>query len=249
MTDWEELDGLSAIWEAAQVVWPLRDFASVLVPPTHWREHGNLRSKWETVKFVLSLTPSTRRFLFRHQIRSWCIQQIDQQGLVLEFGVADGISTNQLARNLRSRGEGRLLYGFDSFKGLPKEWRPGIPKGAYAQSAPPTIEPNVRLVVGLFEDTLVPFLESHSGPVAFVHLDCDLYDSALYVLHELLERNRLRPGCVLLFDELFNYPGWYSGGEYRALTESLPSRDLGLEFIGAVPSDHQVAVRVTPHNP
>jgi len=47
---------------------------------------------------------------------------------------------------------------------------------------------NVTFVVGLFNETLLPFLGSTPGRVAFLHIDSDLYTSAKYVLKTLPSR-------------------------------------------------------------
>jgi hypothetical protein len=52
------------------------------------------------------------------------------EGLVLEFGVATGDTLSRIAAK-RSP-----AHGFDSFEGLPEDWRTGFTKGAFAQAAP-----------------------------------------------------------------------------------------------------------------
>merc|ERR1712087_704292 len=83
-------------------------------------------------------------------------------------------------------------------------------------------------------ESLPPFLASHSGPVSFIHVDSDLYSSAISVLQLLTPR--IQPGAVLVFDELINYPG-FREGEMRALYEWLESpkfRDSGLVGVQVV---------------
>lgn len=157
-------------------------------------------------------------------------------GLFVEFGVADGSSLNFIARLLQGRDPGKpapRVFGFDSFQGLPERWA-GIEIGTFAQSELPSVETNARLVVGMIQDVLTGFLANHEGPVSFIHMDTDLYSSCRYVLEELLRNHRLVPGTIVQFDELYNYPNWFQDGEYRALTELLPSGSLGYEFIGFV---------------
>jgi hypothetical protein len=86
----------------------------------------------------------------------------------------------------------------------------------------------------LFEETLPGFIEKHAGPIAFMHIDCDLYSSTRVVFDHLAER--IVPGTVILFDEYFNYPGWQFG-EYKAFQELVRDRNLGYKIIGAATSD------------
>lgn len=164
------------------------------------------------------------------------ISEAVNPGLFIEFGVADGSSLNFVARRLQGMAPGEpapLVYGFDSFRGLPERWA-GDEVGTFAQPELPSVEPNARLVVGLFQDTLPGFLAAHQGPMSFIHMDADLYSSCRFALEELLRNHRLVPGTIVQFDELYNYPNWFQDGEYRALTELLPSGPLGYEFIGFV---------------
>jgi len=94
---------------------------------------------------------------------------------------------------------------------------------------------NVDFVVGWFNESLPPFLEREPGGVSFLHIDSDLYSSAISVLRML--SLRLLPGAVIVFDELLNYPG-FRDGEMRALHEWLHSKEFsdagltGVQVIG-----------------
>lgn len=78
------------------------------------------------------------------------------------------------------------------------------------------VEPNVVLQQGLFSDSLPPFLKELDKVgakgqrndaitnVTYLHIDCDLYTGAIQALTMLSDR--ISPGAVLIFDELFNYP-------------------------------------------
>ena len=58
----------------------------------------------------------------------------------------------------------------------------------------PKVKENVELHKGWFNESLPPFLEQHPGPVAFIHVDCDLYSSTKTLLDLLAPR--IRPGTV-----------------------------------------------------
>lgn len=155
-------------------------------------------------------------------------------GLVLEFGVATGLTLREIA--------GRRLpaHGFDSFEGLPENWRDGYGQGAFAQQLP---EVNgAELHVGWFSDTLPGFLADHPEPIAFVHLDADLYSSTKTVFD--LAFDRFVPGTVIVFDEYFNYPGWQQH-EHKAFNEFLERYSGGFEWINYNAMHEQVTVRLT----
>ena len=144
-------------------------------------------------------------------------------GMIMEFGVGEGHSTKILA-NITDR----QIYAFDSFKGLPEDWRPSDPKGSFACD-PPILPSNVELVIGLFEDTLPPFLASHSDElVAFAHIDCDLYSSTKTVLDCL--KPRLMKGSILSFDEIWGHPSCFIH-EYKAFREFLSDSKFDCETI------------------
>jgi methyltransferase family protein len=158
-------------------------------------------------------------------------------GMALEFGVASG---NTLRTIAKAR-DGKEVYGFDSFQGLPEAWLNGMPAGAFARDDLPAV-PGAELVVGWFADTLPGFLEEHQGHVDFLHVDGDLYSSAKTVLENV--GPRLRPGSIVHFDEFFNYPGWQAH-EYRAWLECLAATDIRGDYIAYTYNDNQVTVRIT----
>ncbi|WP_194944091.1 class I SAM-dependent methyltransferase [Aeromicrobium sp. S22] len=164
----------------------------------------------------------------------WALHQAPDEGLVLEFGVATGLTMREIAAN-------RLpAHGFDSFEGLPEAWRGGFAEGAFAQDLPDVGE--AELHRGWFEDSLPGFLETHDGPIAFVHMDADLYSSTKTIFD--LAFDRFAPGTIILFDEYFNFPGWQQH-EHKAFTEFLELYEGGAEYIGFNALHEQVAVRLT----
>jgi hypothetical protein len=155
-------------------------------------------------------------------------------GLVLEFGVATG---DTLRRITAKRSPS---HGFDSFEGLPEDWRTGFAKGAFAM-APPDI-PGATLHVGWFEDSLPRFLAGHPGPIAFAHIDADLYSSTVTIFQAA--EDRFVEGSVLLFDEYFNYPGWQQH-EHKAFTEFIERTGHEFEYLAYNSLHEQLLVRLT----
>lgn len=154
-------------------------------------------------------------------------------GLCLEFGVATGATITHLASHWRG-----TVYGFDSFEGLPEDWFGKFKAGHFA-GAVPRVPGNVELVKGWFSDTLPGFVSAHSERISFLHIDCDLYSSTRCIFENL--GKQISPGCVVVFDEYFNYPGWKQH-EHLALKEFVQSRGLSYRYQAVVPSHQQVCV-------
>ena len=132
-------------------------------------------------------------------------------GLHMEFGVYGGRSLAKIRKHLPLQTK---LYGFDSFDGLPEDWRE-FKSGAFRTLSRPSL-PNTEIIEGLFSDTLPDFVARHTDLVSFIHIDCDLYSSTKTVLDAF--EKQIVSGTIILFDELFGYAG-YENHEYRALTE------------------------------
>src|SRR5919107_6018636 len=150
-------------------------FAALSCPRHSIGNEGMLRLRAESSPRVASppagYLRAAHRCRHRNEVFDRALALVPRDGLVCEFGVFEGASTNYLARRL----PGRRLFGFDSFRGLPEAWRPDFGAGAFSTGGRlPRVESNVTLVEGWFEDTLPPFVAGHSGPVALLHIDCDL---------------------------------------------------------------------------
>ncbi len=154
----------------------------------------------------------------------------DVPGDVVECGVGYGKSLTTLVFGVAVLRLERTVYGFDSFAGFPEasaqDLGPrvpavGVPTG-WTKTAVELIrtifrtdesredsllrehQVGVELVSGFFADTLTARLPEK---IAFLHVDCDLYESTRAVLEECLPR--MSPGGVVVFDEYRdrNWPG------------------------------------------
>lgn len=171
------------------------------------------------------------------------VTDCDLKKLRLEFGVRNGISAQSLIY-LFSQVWGETppdaLYGFDSFAGLPEDWvlSPDFTEHAGWGACPPPNLPGLKLVQGLFADSLPEFLLRHEQAIAFVHIDCDLYSSTKTVLEAL--HGRLNPGCVIVFDEYGPSPVYknWERGEHLALAEV----DLPVQILGRTPGGQMLAL-------
>lgn len=193
------------------------------------------RALAETADFVSAHMEMVTPYPDRFALYEATIQRIAFPGLVCEFGVFQGESINYIADRL-PRAE---IYGFDSFEGLPEDWRAEVKAGHFKVQGLPAVRKNVRLIQGWFDQTVPPFLAEHPEPAAYLHIDSDLYSSCKTVLD--LFAPRIRPGTVIIFDEYFNYPGWKQG-EYKAFEEFVAARSALFDYIGYSARDEQVAV-------
>ena len=198
----------------------------------------DLEATASTAEFILEHLRVAETFGHQHDTLRHALGLIEIPGMALEFGVASGTTLRIVAEAFTER-EGTVA-GFDVFSGLPETWRTGFPVGEFAQESVPEV-PGAQLVPGLFEDTLPSFLNDESGPVAFLHLDADLYSSTKTVLDLL--GDRLVPGSIVVFDEFFNYPGWQQH-EYRAWTEFVTRTGISFEYLGYTVDNEQVVVKI-----
>jgi hypothetical protein len=178
-------------------------------------------------------------FKGRHQLYAFALSKIEGNGLFLEFGVYKGDSINRLAGLTPAW----HWHGFDSFKGLPEAWTPGARKGAFdVKGRLPPVRANVTLISGFFEKTLPEFALQHKDEsVSFLHIDCDLYSATKTILDNL--GRMTQAGCIIVFDEYFNYPDW-KNGEYKAFAEYIAKSGRSFEYVGYVRHGTQVAVRL-----
>lgn len=178
-------------------------------------------------------------------IRKYCIQKtlgdIGATGLFVEFGVWRGHGVNQFARLVEA--SGLSVTGFDSFVGLEEDWSGharGAEKGRYGLDGMlPDVRGNVLLVKGWVQDTLPDWLKAQKNQsFSFIHFDMDTYTPTAFALDAV--RPHLVENTVILFDELYGYPGWRNH-EYKALTEVLPADSY--KFIAF--SEQAVAIQMT----
>lgn len=144
------------------------------------------------------------------------------RGVFMEMGVCTGKTINFVA----ALNPEQHIWGFDSFDGLPEPWtRTDItaPQGTFRVNVegwmPPVLH-NVTLVKGMFHETLPQFKKQvlKSIPIAFLHVDCDIYASTKEIFDQLAEN--VVSGTIIVFDEFYNYPE-AELHEFRAFQEFL----------------------------
>lgn len=157
----------------------------------------------------------TRRPLFERAFDA--CRDAGAPGDYLEFGVYRGTSFVTAWKAARARRlDGMRFFAFDSFQGLPEGEGDGrFRQGDFVSDAElfrrvvdragVDLE-RVRVVEGLYDETLTAETKRRHDlrRAAVVHVDCDLYSSAVRVL-DFVE-DLVVPGTVLLFDD------WHSFG-------------------------------------
>jgi len=184
------------------------------------------------------------------------------EGDFAEFGTCSGFSASLIAhgidyysRHLANHEtthdmRPRELCLFDSFQGFPAStkapdldsphvasgiWAEGTAKGlseAQLQSLCSQFLPAERVVTypGWYKDTLSTIEQERT--FAFVHMDCDLYESTYDVLYHLLDQKKLNEGAVLLFDNWYCNRASKAFGEQRAWTEINEQFDIECTHVG-----------------
>lgn len=147
-----------------------------------------------------------------YAIKTALLNDKDKRYYYLEFGVFQGKSANYFSKFVNK------IYCFDSFEGLKDDYLgTPFPKGTWNLNKNiPKLNSNVEPIVGWVEDTLDDFLKKHNPKINFVHMDMDTYNSTKFTLEKL--KPYLVNDAIILFDELYNYPGW-KNGEHKALME------------------------------
>jgi hypothetical protein len=160
-------------------------------------------------------------------------ESLKVNGLYLEFGVYTGGTINLISSLIPNK----IIYGFDWFKGLPDNYTPSFPKGSAKVDFIPydKINSNVKLIVGLVQDTLIPFLNKYNEKIAFMHLDLDVYSATSYVLNNSI--NFIQKGTIIQFDEFFELDKeedklyWYQD-EFDAWNEFIKKNNVNFNYIG-----------------
>lgn len=226
-----------------------------------WSAGGKMKSKWWEA--------DTRRYIRRNHPNATAMGGVMQQnkdvvspawrtyldaafsdarpdGFLMEFGVHKGRSIRWLSERAPAGG---LVHGFDSFRGLPEDWEDQNSGGTVRagqfnlDGKPPEVPENVKLHVGLFEESVDAFLLNHPGPVRFAHIDCDLYSSTMDVLTALGDANRIVSGTVLAFDEFWNFSAWRKH-EWLAFTECAERYGWRWHVTRYLKHGYQAAVRI-----
>jgi hypothetical protein len=242
----------SSVWTVEKFDWS----KILVVPPGTSQTTGNQilhfksRNKpyWENVqaqlfvkKYLSKATPLTSDA----EVLKYGSDKAKLNGLFIELGVCTGKTINFIA----ALNPHQKIYGFDSFEGLPEDWIRDdhtILAGTFRFKNPDLLPPvlhNVDLIKGWFNNTLTDFITTcdPEEPIAFLHIDSDIYSSAATAFHIL--GSKICPDTIIVFDELYNYAG-YENHEFKAFQEFLDNSGYEAEYLAYNVYHEQVAVRI-----
>jgi len=165
------------------------------------------------------------------------LKKSETYGCYFEFGLYQGQSM-VTAYKVHSQIDepSRHFYGFDSFNGLPNlakedvmddygifyEGQFAVSKGQVSSNLIKNGMPksSFTLVEGFYNESLKKEETRKvvgENKAALVHIDCDLYSSALPCLDFI--SNRIVDGAIIMFDDWFCYRGRKDKGVRRAFFE------------------------------
>lgn len=177
------------------------------------------------------------------EVLQFASDHVSLDGRYVELGVWKGRTINFIA----ALNPHKTIYGFDSYQGLPEDWDKGdrvIEKGTFAwpeNEALPRYLLNVEILKGRFDETLPAFVREIDKPIAFLHIDCDIYSSTAEGLDIL--GPHMQEGTIIVFDELYNYQN-YREHEWKAFQEFLGKFSFEAEYLAYNPLHEQVALRL-----
>jgi O-methyltransferase len=188
--------------------------------------------KMRTERFSECPEFAKRDDLYRH-----VASDLDEPIDYVEFGVRNGGSIRrwtELNKFPHSR-----FFGFDTFEGLPEDWKPGYGKGSLSTGGIPEItDSRVTLAKGLFQDTLYPFLATTILEHRLVlNLDCDLYSSSLFAITAM--DRQLQPGARILLDDFYTLPH-----QFRAFADWDRAFHRNWRAIGRMSLCRKVAIEI-----
>jgi len=209
-----------------------------------WKIDNNIISnRGNTLAYLFSLEENigTDEVSLKESMKDVVLKRYDYA----EFGTVRGNST-KIIHELKPKKSD--LYTFDSFQGLPEDWKVGKYvrniKGDFKFDKPKWLdkEEDIILYEGLFKDTLPEFLKKKKEPLAFINIDCDIYKSTYEVLDNL--NDLIIPGTIIHFDDFYNYGGdlWLMH-EYLALMHFVIKYNRYFIYLGRT-NNSQVWIKI-----
>lgn len=199
------------------------------------RRQTSVAAEADAACYLLQHMGDARLFSSARETLRFAAAAAPQNGATVELGVHHGVSL----RWLRECRDGPL-HGFDSFDGLPEAWV-GVPRGRFTTAGQTPIDLCCQFWVGWFDEQLPRFVERHPEALALLHVDSDLYASAVSGFTHLAPL--LVPGTVIIFDEYLGHRTWRHD-EFLAFSEACARYGWRFEHLAANPFTGQAVVRL-----
>ena len=188
-----------------------------------------------SINWVLSLPSIPELHFNRWSIFDRAAELSERSRPFYEFGVWMGDSFKYLMRHFQKG------FGFDTFEGLPEDWR-SVPKGSYSSFGKIPKIKGGEFIVGRFEESLPNFFEIERPKASLINFDADLYASTLCALSYC--NSVIDEKTILIFDEfIINYD--WEKDEFKASNEFCEMHGLGYEVIAISLYTKQVMLRLT----
>lgn len=170
-------------------------------------------------------------------------------GEILEFGTYHGYTARTFAENMHMLKSKKELHLYDSWEGFPRPSGqdancPEVKANIWVEGSCNPVIDNAEKAIETFINVIIPeqvFI--HKGfyektvpynlpeKAAVVHIDCDLYESTVHVLHHLISKfSLLSQGTVILFDDFNNNGASWAYGERAALRTLFPLHEAGIHW-------------------
>jgi O-methyltransferase len=185
-------------WRLHVVFYPFKTF---LLNLTYMSELSKWRSKTE-VNGYNDWYQQTWDYSRREKLYDAICRQenLDEDSIdYFEFGVCGGNSFKYWLN--KNSNNNSAFFGFDTFEGLPEAFGTFSRGSMHFDMAQLNIHDTRALFYkGLFQDTLIPFLESYkNGKRKVIHMDADIFSATLFTFSQL--HRFLNDGDIIMFDE------------------------------------------------
>lgn len=172
-------------------------------------------------------------------------------GEICEFGVYEGASLSWIC----SKFPDQTVYAFDSFEGLPEDWKVSANKtyrkGHFATNLDNLKSKYSHLKVsweqGWFDQTVPEWINRvEPKQMKLINMDADLYSSTQFVLDCL--NPYIVPGTVIVFDEMYPWGEkpheYWEEHEFKALGEWIEKYDRTFEVICRTGFNQQASIKI-----